>query len=179
MNLLTDAVTGHFRRHDIPFVERPGTGIVVAPVPVHGGSYTCVFQIDERNGLVVIYSICPCRAADDRRAAVEDALTRANFGLPFGNFEMDMGDGSIRFKTAILSEERSVPGDGLVMHALDLNLRTHERYLPALQDVVYRDLAPAEAVERVENGLSGDVDRIVARLLETCDYADWEDPAEG
>jgi len=36
---------------------------------------------------------------------VNEFLTRANYGLNIGNFEMDFQDGEIRFKTAIDVEE--------------------------------------------------------------------------
>ncbi len=35
------------------------------------------------------------------RPVAAELFTRANYGLPLGNFELDMDDGEIRFKTSL------------------------------------------------------------------------------
>lgn len=45
---------------------------------------------------------------EDRRLALAEFLTRANYGLFIGNFEMDWQDGEVRYKTSI-----DVAGDRL------------------------------------------------------------------
>src|SRR3954447_26364575 len=49
----------------------------------------------------LFYSICAIDVPEARRAAVAEFITRVNFGLVTGNFEMDWADGEVRFKTGI------------------------------------------------------------------------------
>jgi hypothetical protein len=45
----------------------------------------------------VTYVAAPSTCPADRRAAVAEFVARANWGLPMGNFELDIDDGSVRF----------------------------------------------------------------------------------
>lgn len=45
--------------------------------------------------------VCPISADEESRADVMDYLTRANYGLRNGNFELDLRDGEIRYKTYV------------------------------------------------------------------------------
>ena len=50
---------------------------------------------------VTCYHIAPVKAPVEQRAAVSEFITRANYGLTKGNFEMDFNDGELRYKTTI------------------------------------------------------------------------------
>ena len=52
----------------------------------------------------------PMKVEEDKRAAVAEYLTRANYGLHVGNFEMDMTDGEVRYKTTGVADENTMPG---------------------------------------------------------------------
>ena len=43
----------------------------------------------------------PIRVAEEQRQIVAELLARINYGLNIGNFELDMTDGEIRYKTSI------------------------------------------------------------------------------
>lgn len=47
------------------------------------------------------YSLCPVNAAKDRIPYMAEVLTRINYGLKVGNFEMDYDTGEIHFKTYV------------------------------------------------------------------------------
>lgn len=76
-------------------------------------------------------------------------LTRANYGMLIGNFEMDFTDGEIRYKTSI-----DVEGDRLTSPLMQqivyANVRTMDRYLPGIRKVIETDLTPAEIIASIE-----------------------------
>lgn len=49
----------------------------------------------------VSYAHIDLNADEDSRKEVAEYLTRANYGMSLGNFELDMSDGEIRYKVAI------------------------------------------------------------------------------
>ena len=77
-------------------------------------------------------------------------LTRANYGLLIGNFEMDYNDGEVRYKTSI-----DVEGDrlskALVKRLVYDNLAVMDRYLPGVLSVIYGGASPTEAIAQVES----------------------------
>ena len=51
--------------------------------------------------LILAFSQLPIFAPVYRRPALCETIARANYGLYLGNFEMDMGDGELRFKSSL------------------------------------------------------------------------------
>ena len=110
---------------------------------------TLVKCIDEHQQLLV-YSICPNKTSDVKFLQIQEFLSRATFGLKFGNFEFDYDDGEIRFKT-------SVQFDGdfdftpMIEGCLSLNIATFERYLPGILHVLFTNISPKEAIASIES----------------------------
>lgn len=97
-----------------------------------------------------IYLIAEAFVAEDRRHAVAEFITRANYGMRIGNFEMDFNDGEIRYKSS-LDFEGAPLTTGLIHNALYPAASTIDRYYPGIMRVAFGDTPPAEAVEAIEN----------------------------
>src|SRR5512139_1571922 len=65
------------------------------------GRWDCYAQVREEQRQITFYSACTVYAPENKRAAAAEFLTRANYGLASGNFEMDWDTGEIRFKTSL------------------------------------------------------------------------------
>jgi hypothetical protein len=81
-----------------------------------------------------------------RCAEVSQFLTRANYGLAAGNFELDFEDGEVRYKTVL-----QIDGDALDPTVLKRSVRSNglamETYLPGIGAVITGEPAAA-ALER-------------------------------
>lgn len=118
------------------------------------GPLTSFLRVREAQGQIVFYTQCPIPVPAERRVAVTDFLTRANYGMIVGNFEFDVADGDLRFKTSLeLGPEPTL--DGLPAFArlfgpmIGTNLGAMDRYLPGIAEVV-AGRAPAEAIAAIE-----------------------------
>ncbi len=113
------------------------------------GSWVCIAHCRESEDRFIFYSIGIAATPEDRRPAVAEYITRANFGLLIGNFEMDYDDGEVRFKTSI-----DVEGDRLstviLDHLVRINVQMMEKYLPGLITVIEEGVAPLDAITKVE-----------------------------
>jgi hypothetical protein len=110
--------------------------------------------IDARTDVVRCYSVMPVKCGKERLLAAMEYITRVNFNLPLGNFEMDLEDGEVRFKTSVNVEGLALTEEA----ALDLlvsNVVVADRYLSGLMSVVFGGASPEEAVEKMES--AGDV----------------------
>jgi hypothetical protein len=112
--------------------------------------WTCLAYPLEDDHQFVFYSIAPVRADEAHRARVAEYITRANFGLILGNFEMDYEDGEIRYKTSIDVEGAGLSG-ALVRHVVHANVQAMDRYLPGLMLVLADGATPEAAIDRVES----------------------------
>lgn len=148
-------------------------GVAQEDVALHFGFqgrsnlWQCLCIVDEDKGFVRFYSIAPVIVPEEQRAAVSEFLTRANYGLPLGNFEMDYRDGEVRFKTSIDVEGGELTPT-MIENLLKSNLTTMDQYLPGLMRVLYGNVAPAQAVEAIESDL------LMKQLTEDDPYQDLE-----
>jgi hypothetical protein len=71
-------------------------------------------------------------------------LTRINYGLIIGNFEMDFDDGEIRYKTSIDVEDDPLT-PALIRPVIYVNLLNMDRFLPGLEAVLTGELTPQAA----------------------------------
>jgi hypothetical protein len=109
------------------------------------GRWSCYARIYPDTREFLFYSVFPVDSPPERRTAMMECLTRVNSGLTIGNFELDLEDGEILYKTSISAEgDRLTPQ--MVSNTVLANIETMDRYLPALLNVLYERASPAEAV---------------------------------
>lgn len=98
---------------------------------------------------IYVYVIFAEFVPEDRRAAVAELITRANYGLRIGNFEMDFRDGEIRYKASLDFEDVNLT------HPLMKNLfypavQTADRYHSSLVRVAFAGADPQQVIGEVE-----------------------------
>lgn len=77
-----------------------------------------------------------------------DLLTRANYGLVLGNFEMDFSDGEVRYHVSHILETGMLE-DSLIRRLFSPALLMADRYFPALMQHLHGGL-PEDAVYMAE-----------------------------
>ncbi|MGC9468218.1 MAG: YbjN domain-containing protein [Anaerolineae bacterium] len=113
------------------------------------GDVRCYAQIRVDLEQFLFYVIAPVKAPEETRDAVARFLTRANFGLRIGNFEMDYNDGEVRYKSSI-DFEGEILTPGLIRNAIYPAVHTMDVYLPGLLAVMYGNTSPDAAIEEIE-----------------------------
>lgn len=108
--------------------------------------WNCVAVAGPQDEHLFFLSLLPCKAVPARRTACAELLTRINFGLTHGCFEMDFEDGEIRFRTSIPLASAEVSPE-LVEHLGFSNLCTVDRLFGAIMKVLYADVSPKSAMK--------------------------------
>lgn len=123
------------------------TGMSVLTLNYSGtnGHWQCYAQAREAQQQLVFYSVLPANAAPAMRNSVAEFITRANYGMVIGNFEMDYDDGEIRYKTSVDVEGSTVTLP-LIRQLVYANISIMDHYFPALMRVLYGGIAPQEAL---------------------------------
>jgi hypothetical protein len=114
------------------------------------GQTVCYAQVRVDLEQFLFYVIAPIKAPEEKRQAVAEFITRANYRLRIGNFELDFSDGEVRYKSSIDFEGETLT-PGLIKMAVYPAVQTMDRYLPGLMSIVYSDKAPAEAIAEIES----------------------------
>jgi hypothetical protein len=151
MGLMMEALKGHLQQNGVAFEEVTGDPAYLAFGFVGAyARYRCFLVVHEQRGLVIFYTVYPLNVPEAKRDAIARLISTANYGMQFGNFEMDAGDGEVRFKTSIWLEGGEALTDGMIRPLLGVSFTAVDRYMPALAKVIHADMDPVEAVRQAE-----------------------------
>lgn len=149
MGPIYETMLRFFREDDWKFQQYEGTNFLRMGFSGDNGSWECVADAKDDRNMFVFYSVASVKVPEKKRVVVSEYLTRANYGLLIGNFEMDFNDGEVRYKCCI-----DVTGDrlteSLVKRLVYANVFMMDKYLPGLMNVIYSATPPAQAIAVIE-----------------------------
>lgn len=109
----------------------------------------CYVQAREAARQCVVYSVLPFKAREAQRLAVAEFITRANYGLLIGNFELDFDDGEIRYKTSLDVGKSQLRND-LIQPLISSNLSVTDYYFSGIMNVANGNISAADAIAQIE-----------------------------
>lgn len=140
---------GALEERGFEWEETSDEEVIRAEITGENGEWACFIVARRAESRCTVYSQVSWGTPESQRNEMAELITRINFGLPLGNFEMDFSDGEVRFKTSL-----NVSGDhlsvGLFDGLFEPNVATMDHYLPALEAVRDGRMTPPAAVEMVE-----------------------------
>ncbi len=146
---IMDVVIRFFREDQWTFQQIENKPVIRAGFRGERGTWVCFARVDEEHQRFLFHSIMGLNSPPQYRTAVAEYLTRVNYGLPLGNFEMDLDSGDVRFKTSIEVPEGELT-IAMVRTLIYANVRNMDHYFPGLLAVVHGGLSPEAALARAE-----------------------------
>lgn len=114
------------------------------------GDLRCFAMLNVELEEFLFYAVAPVKIPEVDRPAVAEYLTRANYGMRIGNFEMDYRDGEVRYKSSMDFENEALT-PGYLHNTIYPAVETMDRYLPGLLRVSFGGASPLEAIEEIES----------------------------
>lgn len=151
MGKIIDVVVQFFEKENWQFSRLQDESSLQTSFTSDRGTWMCFAQAleDDVNQRFYFYSLCPIKPQDNSALAAE-FITRVNYGLSIGNFELDFSDGEIRFKTSVDITEDGF-GLATVERLVYTNVLMMDRYLPGLISVITGQVKPIEAIQLIED----------------------------
>lgn len=150
MGDIFDTMVEFFQREEWTYDQVSDQPILRLGMNGKNGKWVGYAQAREEQDQFVFYSVLPVTAPEQMRATMAELLTRLNYGLVIGNWEMDFRDGEVRYKTSV-----DVEGDrlstNLVRNLVFLNLQMMDRSLPSIMGVMYGGLSVEMAVQQIDS----------------------------
>lgn len=113
------------------------------------GELRCYAQIRVDVQQFLFYATATIKVPEEARPGVAEFITRANYGMRIGNFELDYADGEVRYKSSLDFEDEPL-SDRLIRNTIYPAVQTLDSYLPGLMKVAFGSLTPFEAIQEVE-----------------------------
>lgn len=118
--------------------------------------YRFILRVTNGGAFFQIAANYPFRIRDARmRPSVAELLTRANYAMLLGKFELDMEDGEVRFHLSHVIEEEHL-AVATVEKLFLTCLHTLDRYFPALMQHLHAGYTPGDAIFHAELDLHAD-----------------------
>lgn len=146
---ILDQVVDFFIKDDWAFTKIQGKTVLQVAFQGEHGRWTCYAEAREEQSQFLFYSMYPANAPEDTRSPIAEFLTRANYGLIIGNFELDFNDGEIRFKTSVDVEDTQLD-TALIKNMVYTNVLMMDQYFPGIQAVL-EGTSPVEAIRVIEH----------------------------
>ena len=135
--------------NDWRYSENTEKGYYSLQIECDPGSVRMIIDTDEKEGsnFLLAYVLYPVRVPEARRQAVMELITRANYKMTLGNFEMDFADGEIRFRMSLDLVGQDFTDDS-IERVFTYSLRIANRLYAPLLGVAFGEIAASDAVER-------------------------------
>jgi len=116
------------------------------------GEFRVVARVRGDFDQLMVYAFAPLAVPEERRLEVCEFVARANYGMRIGNFEIDMNDGELRYKSSLDYEDVGLTAI-MIRNVIYPAAQTMDRYFPGLIAVVAGAKSAEAAVEMIETGL--------------------------
>ena len=110
------------------------------------GSWHCVASIAEDAETFLFYSLLSQPVPDHRKTDISEFITRANFGLLQGCFELDFDDGELRYRISAHVTRASLTHE-LIEPIVYKNITAVDYYLPGIHAVLSGEKTAKQAIE--------------------------------
>ena len=112
---------------------------------------------ENRQGRLVIYGLIDQKVPETKRQQVAELITRLNYGLVMGNWELDFSNGDLRFRT-VLCTQGVPPTQGMIEAIHLVNALILDRHYPAIMSVLYGGTSPSTAAANASHSARLPVD---------------------
>jgi hypothetical protein len=129
----------------------------------HNGHFDVRCVLQPQAGLCVIVTRLPFIVPAHRRGSVAEAITRINYGLSLGAFELDFSDGELCFRLGLDVEGQGL-SPALVRNLLSPCIVVPDDYLGVLTAIAFGNVSPSEALEQADTAHRA---QMLAALMES------------
>ena len=119
-------------------------------VDIKGKLRSTKVYVDLRKDKYLVFSTVSLKADEDCRAELRDLINRINYGMIFGNFEMDDRDGEVRFRMAV-DCKNCIPNRNVIENSIVIPVLMVQRYGDALLAVMMGFASGADAYKAADS----------------------------
>ncbi|MEI6169336.1 MAG: YbjN domain-containing protein [bacterium] len=149
MGKLIDIAQTYLTSDEWHFEKVEGKDLIVCSVKGDNASFKIAIRANEDTERVTVFCTSPNLVPEDKRSIVAEFITRATYGLSFGNIEMDMSDGEVRAKSAV-DIEGGVLTPKMVGSLISCSVNLMDKYYPGLMAILFSNITAFDAIQQVE-----------------------------
>ena len=149
---IANAVKDVLAAEELNFSFDEDNGLFGLNFTIEGPIHSLDFFIEIRDSNYVVYAVPPI-VADAKNssvmAAIAEFICRANYGLVYGNFDIDFSNGEIRYRVFV-DCDGITPSKDMIKSSILVILSVFERYAPGIAAVLFGSANPEEQINKIE-----------------------------
>ena len=157
----------YLEREDWSFLRREH--VILSHLTSRNGSFRLIVdvrqELDPDQRILLVYVTAPVKVPPEKRLAVVEYTTRANWVAVVGNFEMDFSDGEIRYKGCLDYADGEVTLS-MLARLFQRCVSTMDRFFPGLMRILYGNVDAVTASQPIVPQGSAGMAYAVAQLVE-------------
>lgn len=109
------------------------------------------YQIHIEKKDYIVYAYFPIGIPNQDRimmTKMNEYISRANYGIKPGNFEIDLDRGEIRYKYYVCCEGNLIPNNDIIEESINVPGAMFRRYISGAIGVLFRNKSPADMVKQ-------------------------------
>ncbi len=151
-----DAVVGFLKDDDWPFEADDENGTVATGYEGDNGKYELVIEAKNDMPMFAVHVDLPVEHPEEKEGdeptgafgELIEFVLKLNCGLAVGSFDLDLDDGSLRFRIGVLAGD-TAPSLSQVRDQIYAAVTTGDRYFPLLREVAAGNLSAEAALDKL------------------------------
>lgn len=146
---ITDAIRNFLDNDDWHYEYDAENSMVRMGLNLKSKLKNCRIFIDIKNDAYLVYLVSQINADKDNLSELMRYLTIANYGLINGNFELDIRDGEVRYKTYVNCDGLETLPEQVIKDSLYLAAFTLDRYGDGLAALIMGFSTADEEIQKI------------------------------
>jgi hypothetical protein len=149
MNTAYETLVQFLDAREVRYVANQDDQSICVDLRGEVASYRILAQVDAEAELFQVLGYSPVRIPEGCRSSIAEVVSRANYGLRVGKFEMDFDDGELRFQISQILTDGGL-GEAVIDRMIGSTLAMLDMYLPSVLSVLYGNELPKDAIRCAE-----------------------------
>ncbi len=145
---LLEAARNYLQKNEWNFEVLPDHTTIALGFEGVNGEWHCMIQTRELEEQMIFYSSLSENIPSNRIDTMMKFITMVNYRLVVGNFELDVTDGELNYKTSLDLESVQLNHE-MIRNIIHTNLATFDRHLPGIKIILDGGLTE-QAMDAVE-----------------------------
>lgn len=136
LNEIKKAIETYLRDDDWHYTLDKESNVIRCGVNLNNRLQECKIIIDIRDDKYLVYGLINLNCDEAHKNEMAKLIAMINYGLIFGNFELDYSDGEVRYKTAT-NCKNSIPSNEIIEDSIMIPAFMFNRFGDAIIEVMF------------------------------------------
>jgi len=145
---MLEKIIDYLKKREWSYTLSKISGVLFFPVKGVNGTFNCAVEVSNNDFFFLFISFNGTNCPPEHRQRFSELLNRINFNLKFGNFELGMESGEIKFRTSLYYEEMEI-NDKIIENIIIRNIHIHDFAFPYFSKFLFGSIPMEEVYARI------------------------------